>query len=188
MADGIEALADIRVEDIARLARNHREDGFDGVVGGASGSEPVGVSLEAGFPFRFQGEECESLFGPDAEGGNPQGTRLPRTRLGDADPAEGRRLLAESELSGQLQASGGGKIAHPIHARRALPAIILGHFADRQEASRLGRDQEPLELAKLFDVATQRGSVNPLLQPEDRGLDGTPVDGRPVGPQGLASI
>jgi len=49
--DAVEALGDVGIEDEFGLEADEIEEGFDGVVGGASGAKAVGVGFKPGFPF-----------------------------------------------------------------------------------------------------------------------------------------
>jgi hypothetical protein len=54
MVDFVEAFFEVGVEDEFGFEANVIEDGFNGIVGTASGSETVRVWLEDRFPLRFQ--------------------------------------------------------------------------------------------------------------------------------------
>ena len=64
MADVIEALPYICIQDIFVLVLDIFKDGFNRILTGSSWSKSIAVWFEFGFPFWFQGIFGDSLFSP----------------------------------------------------------------------------------------------------------------------------
>ena len=85
MIDSVEALGDIRVQNVLGFMADGFEDGINGVVATATGSKAVTVWLKLGFPFRFQSQFRQSLFCPVPESRDSQGALLSFAWLGYPD-------------------------------------------------------------------------------------------------------
>src|SRR5215831_14300635 len=97
-------------------------------MGGASGSEAIGVWLEFGLPFRFQGEFHQRVARSVVHSGNAKRSALCCPRFWDGRPSKWHRFAFEYfEILHELEAFVRFQGGSPINPGGAFALVVLSH-------------------------------------------------------------
>ena len=137
MVDAVESCCQVSVERPAppgAFALGDAEDGPDRIVTAPARPKPIGLRLEPGLPFGFQGGEDLGLSHPVHHHRNPERALLP-VRLGDVHPPERLERGAVAVLD-QVGQSGLPRCSHDhdaVDTGRPASSIALSHPPHAQE-------------------------------------------------------
>ena len=130
MVNPVEAFFDVRFQNVLGFQADVVEDGFEGVLGTASRSEPVTVGFKAGFPFWFERQLDQGLFCPVAHDGDAKWSSFVWiTGFWDVDPTDwGGRRAERAQLSHHPHPLNWRETGNSIHAGCLFPPIVLRYL------------------------------------------------------------